>query len=216
MPDPRSSPASVTGRPNLRVLPAPSIDPPFDDEVADPRQPRQPGPGAAHQDQLQLGFVLPSGLPVEPDTAAVTVLPAPRQPYAGEEDDDGPRVTDRAQLPDPRLWGARLAQAIVEVCGGGRPVAQLLRWTSPQVFAELSDRHRPRSRIPRAGAGRPTNVRVLPRQRYDQVRSVHVCEPADGIAEVSVVVAGPQRWWALALRLEGLNGRWVATRLEFV
>jgi hypothetical protein len=216
MPDPSSSPATVAARPKLRVLPAPSIDPPFDDEVAAPHRPLQAGPGAAGQDQLLLGFVLPSGLPVEPDTAAVTVLPAPRQPYAREDDDDGPRVTDRAQLPDPRLWGARLAQAVVEVCGGGRPVAQLLRWTSPQVFAELSEQHRPRSRFPRPVAGRPTNVRVLPRQRYDQVRSVHVCEPADGIAEVSVVVAGPQRWWALALRLEGLNGRWVATRLEFV
>jgi hypothetical protein len=54
------------------------------------------------------------------------------------------------------------------------------------------------------------------RQRCDQVRSVHLCEPVDGVAEASVVVAGALRWWALALRLEGLNGRWVLTHVLFV
>jgi hypothetical protein len=60
------------------------------------------------------------------------------------------------------------------------------------------------------------------------VRSVRVCEPADGVAEVSAVVvgleavaatkgrtgaAGRRRCRAVALRLEGVDGRWMMTAL---
>ena len=206
-----AAPTAAGARSRVRFLPTPQWDPVPDGlaRVPHPDAPARPGP-LPGQGTLPLDFRLPGGLPAEP-SVALTVLPAPRRPLLDDED-EGPARTARADLPDPQMWAGRLAQAVVEVCGGERPVGQLLRWTSHEVYTQLAAQHRPRLR----SAARPgSNVRVL-RQRCDQVRSVHVCEPADGVAEVAVVVAGALRWWALALRLEGLNGRWVLTRVELV
>lgn len=46
------------------------------------------------------------------------------------------------------------------------------------------------------------------------VRSINVHETDDGVAEVSSVFGTPNRAFALAIRLEGLDGRWRATNLE--
>ena len=46
------------------------------------------------------------------------------------------------------------------------------------------------------------------------VRSIHVHETDDGVAEISSVFGTPNRSFALAIRLEGLDGRWRATNLE--
>jgi hypothetical protein len=208
---PAGHPAGPEARPapTVRFLPTPRWDPVLDDRP-DGTGPARPLTACPGQQALALDFALPNGLPAEP-APVLTVLPAPRRPLLDDED-DGPLRTARADLPDPQLWAGRLAQGVVEVCGGDRPVSQLLRWTSHEVYLALAAQHRPRARTaPRPGS----NVRVL-RQRCDQVRSVHVCEPADGVAEASAVVAGATRWWALALRLEGLNGRWVLTSVEFV
>jgi hypothetical protein len=45
------------------------------------------------------------------------------------------------------------------------------------------------------------------------VRSVHVSEPDDGVAEVCAVFGTPNRCYAMAMRLEGMDGRWRATQL---
>lgn len=44
---------------------------------------------------------------------------------------------------------------------------------------------------------------------------MHVCEPGDGIAEISAVVLLEGRVRALALRLEGTDGRWVVSDVLF-
>ena len=183
----------------LRVVPAPSWEPPG--RAPRPRVPLPPAAGAT-QGTLALAFVLPSGLPAEPQTPDLVVVPAPRRPWLPEDvDDEPPDFTHRAELPDPRLWAARLCQAVLEVLAGGRPVTQLLRWTSFPVYTCLAEQ-RPS----------PGSRHLL--ARGESVRSVHVCEPADGVAEVALVVAGPDRPRAVALRLEGLNGRWVCTQLQ--
>jgi hypothetical protein len=46
------------------------------------------------------------------------------------------------------------------------------------------------------------------------LRSIRVCEPADGVAEVSAVVQIGPRFRAMAARLEGLDGRWRCVRLQ--
>jgi len=48
------------------------------------------------------------------------------------------------------------------------------------------------------------------------VRSVHVSEPTDGVAEVTAVVDRGSRCAALALRMQGLDGRWLITALDLV
>jgi hypothetical protein len=115
-----------------------------------------------------------------------------------------PQRTPRSELPDPRQWAARLGQAIVEVLDGRRAASQLLRWTTPEIHRALASQARS---LRGFGDSPPTSAgpgRV-------QVRSVHVCEPESGIAEASVVLAAPHRSRAMAIRLEGIDGRWRAT-----
>ena len=44
--------------------------------------------------------------------------------------------------------------------------------------------------------------------------SVRVCEPADGVAEVSVAFRRAERVRALAFRIQGVDGRWRMTALQ--
>src|SRR5690349_584028 len=83
----------------------------------------------------------------------------------------GEQPTWRSELPDPEPWAAHVAQAIVEVMSGARPAPQLLRWVTPEVYAVVARRASVSWR------------RGLPRSRRATVRTVRVCEPADGVAE---------------------------------
>ncbi len=102
-------------------------------------------------------------------------------------------------------WATRFAQAVVEVAGGDRPVSQLVRWTSPRVYADL-DR--------RATVLAATRLGARARTVRPQVQSVHVSHPAADTAEVSVHVRYGRRSRALAARLELRRGRWTCTALE--
>ncbi|MCE1178892.1 MAG: Rv3235 family protein [Micrococcales bacterium] len=129
-----------------------------------------------------------------------------RQP--GEEEPT-PVRRPAPDLPSPREWSAHLAQALVEVMAGARPCVQVLRWTSPEVYAVVSRRG--------AVAARRGAARRGPARTYRaRVRSVHVCEPADGVAEVAAVVLDGTRVRALAMRLEADRdrGRWQVTALQ--
>ncbi|MFP5347666.1 MAG: Rv3235 family protein [Actinomycetes bacterium] len=46
------------------------------------------------------------------------------------------------------------------------------------------------------------------------VKKVRVCEPADGVVEGCGVVVQGDRVRAVAVRLEGMDGRWRATAVE--
>jgi hypothetical protein len=105
-----------------------------------------------------------------------------------------------------RIWAARFAQATVEVIGGDRPVAQLLRWTDLVVYQELDRRVRILARTAPAQQRRRT-VRA-------QVRSVHVFQPHPMIAEVSVHVRHGHRSRAIAARLERHRDRWTCVALQ--
>lgn len=105
-----------------------------------------------------------------------------------------------------RVWAARFCQGLVEVLVGHRPVTQLVRWTSTEVYRDL-DR---RTRLVRRAAGGSPLPTVHP-----QVRSVHVCRPTADSAEVSVHVRHGRRSRALALRLERRQERWVCTVMEY-
>ncbi|TAK69145.1 MAG: hypothetical protein EPO13_07995 [Actinomycetota bacterium] len=155
--------------------------------------------GDGHQAELALDWQLPSGLPVEP--------PAPKHlRIVGQ----GPRVGPDAELPLAGMppaapWAARLARAVLEVVCGERPGSQLKRWTAPAVMAELTRRGVAASRHP-SRHGRSAQCR-----RVSSVR-VHVVTPT--IVEASAVVRGEIRARAVALRLEAVGGRWLATAVE--
>jgi len=185
----------------LRRLPLPCSEPPFDDELGPapaggpPRRPSGPG----FQGTLALAFVLPSGLPAVPEPPPDLHLIEEDGHSSGEF---GPRPTRRAALPSPRTWAARVVQAIVEVLSGVRPATQLVRWTTEEVYEQISARVLP---------GRGGDVEGPPR---GVVRSLHVSEPADGVAEVCALVRRGARSTAVALRMEGMDGRWQCTAIE--
>ena len=199
----------------VRRLPVPVSEPPYDDELplaqrsAGTDDVRGWGPGGAVarrgdpapvQGALALSFALPGGAPAvpQPPPGLRLVRSTGRSGADGEEWAE-PQPTPRVALPDPAGWAPRLAQAMVEVVGGERPLAQLVRWTSAEVYDRLRRG---------LGWGRERDpMRAV-------VRSVTVSEPADGVAEVAAIVRRGPRCTALALRLEGLDGRWQCTALE--
>ncbi len=107
---------------------------------------------------------------------------------------------------DLHTWAARFAQATVEVLGGQRPLAQLVRWTSAPVYADLQRRVRILSQTPPL----PAQGRAV----RPQVRSVHVFQPERGAAEVSIHVRHGHRSRAIAARLEEGGGRWRCVILQ--
>lgn len=125
----------------------------------------------------------------------------------------GHQPTRRSDLPDPRGWAAHLGQAVVEVLGGTRSPVQLLRWTTPEVYAVLARRAASAQRRAAETAARGA-ARGVGRSRPAVVRRVLVCEPCDGVAEATVVVVDGRRIRALALRLVGQDGRWRLTVLN--
>lgn len=202
----------MTAKVTIRRLPCPATEPPFDDEIGR-RSAASPVPET--QGALALSFTLPTGAPAVPETPAALRLvdrPATGGPRGAAGDAvaldrsvatfTARRPTSARRLPEPRRWSAKLAQAIVETLHGHRPVQQLLRWTDDAVYATIVRRlsTRPRGEL----GGRPT------------VRSIRVCTPTDGVAEATAVVQVGNRYRALALRLEGLDGQWRCTALEII
>lgn len=175
----------------LRLLPAPCSEPPYDDEL--PRVPALrlvPGTGAG-----------PATPPVSP--TRLRVVPDVQLTLLGLLDEPPPR-TPSAELPAPRAFAHALVQRVLEIRAGLRPLPQLQRDTTPALFLELEKRM---AGLPRATGSRPTRA---------DVRSLHVQQRPDGVAEVCATVRRGARTVALALRLEGERGRWVCTDLVWV
>ncbi len=203
----------------VRRLPLPVTAPPYDDERVGGWPPEGDTQGA-----LALAFGLGNGLPALPEAPAQLRLVGPhpqRQQRAGfgsdvapgvdpAEADDGfgaRRPTPSSELPEPRAWTVRLVQAVLEILAGRRPPQQLLRWTSDAVYADLSARVLALARRPEARQRRSPHVRL---------QAVHLCEPVDGVVEATAVVQTGGRVRAMALRLEGTDGRWQCTVLRLV
>lgn len=123
--------------------------------------------------------------------------------------DDGRRVPSAptAPLPEIRAWSQRYIVVLLEVLEGRRPVQQLLRWSTPEIYAAVQRRAvlaaRMRSRRP-----------ARPGARAPRVLSVHTCCPADRVVEVSAVVHDGEKVRAHALRVEGAPDRWRVTAMD--
>jgi hypothetical protein len=111
--------------------------------------------------------------------------------------------TRRGDLPDPATWGRRMLIAVLEARAGRRALPQLAPLLSPGVQAGLArDLARSAASHRQAGA------------TEQRVRSIHVCEPVDGVAELAAVIQIGPRVRAVAARLEGQDGRWRCVRLQ--
>lgn len=164
-------PAPPAG-PGLRLLPAPPSAPPYDDER-------------------------PGGQPLPLRPAGRAARPLRLVPPLAEA---SPAVPTR-DLPALQPFAHALVQRLLEVLAGVRPVGQLQRDSSLEVYDEIL-----------AVLGkRPAPRGVRPDRR--DVRSVHVQVVGDGVAEVNATVRRGGRYGALALRVEGHRGRWRCTQL---
>lgn len=141
-------------------------------------------------------LTLPAGSQQLPFESVVTDRP-----------DDGAPVSAfplRRRLPDPAPWARQFVQVALEALNGRRPANQLQRMASPGVLAGVA---RVGARAAAAGA-----------QPLIIVRSVHVSEPADAVAEVCAVISRQEgdriRFRAVAARLEGYTGHWRCVTLQ--
>lgn len=180
----------VPALPALRLLPVPPCEPPYDDEL-----PAGTATAAATATAPigPLRQLAPAPLRLVP--------PLPLSPVLPDDDEDGPRRTPADDLPAVRPVAQALVQGLLEVLAGVRPVHQLQRATSPELFAELEQLVHGR---PRAAGARPAT---------GAIRSLHVQERPEGVAEVCATVRRGPRMAAVALRLEGLGGRWTCTEV---
>ena len=101
---------------------------------------------------------------------------------------------------------ANLTIGVLEVLAGVREADQLARWLGEDAFRALVTRSNLSARA-RSARG------VAPARPSYRIVSTHVSSPADGVVEGVVITAGPTRTRAVAVRLEGWDGRWRATSL---
>jgi len=147
---------------------------------------------------FEFAWEVSPGVSAVPDTPRVLRLVTADEPERG----------DGIGLPDPGKWAAQLARAVAEVGTGQRPPGQLTRWVAREELARLVKRGAAYSRHPSSRGNQGTTAART-------VRSVRVCPVAPGIVETSAVLVGPDRARAVAIRLEAIAGRWLATAVEF-
>lgn len=134
---------------------------------------------------------------------------------------------------DPRQACCMVALAAVEVLAGRRPIAQLARWLTPDVYDALARRAAltapgsPAVVGPATGGPVPGTARrgetptaasrrggtpTVPARRAS-VRRVRLCRVDVHVVESSVVVAHGDRVRAVAVRLTRASGWWRASAL---
>jgi hypothetical protein len=120
-----------------------------------------------------------------------------------------PQRTPSHALPDPEPLVRNLTRGVLEVLAGVREIEQLARWLTEDAYRAL---------LTRANlATRARSARGVPAVRpAHAILSVRQCVPADGVVESVVIVAGPARTRAVAMRLEGMDRRWRATSLALL
>ncbi|MCP2637472.1 Rv3235 family protein [Microbacterium sp. HD4P20] len=120
-----------------------------------------------------------------------------------------PQRTASTALPDPEPFVRNLTRGVLEVLAGVREVDQLARWLTEDPYRKL---------VTRANlATRARSARGMPAKRPSHaILSVRESSPADGVIEAVVIVQGPARTRAVAMRLEGMDGRWRATSLALL
>lgn len=147
------------------------------------------------------------------ETLSLQLAPEPGPP--GVSDVPAAVGADVIAVPD-RLraemhrWTATFVQACVEVIAGERPVAQLLRWTTPTVYDELAHRAEV---VARAGGhlpGHGPGQRPVLRPRVQNTRACFITRDS---VEICARVRAGRRSRVLAGRVDRLDGRWQCTAL---
>jgi hypothetical protein len=128
-----------------------------------------------------------------------------KKPNSSNDSDDyfGNQTTSTSELGDPKPVLAFLAQAIIETLAGVRDIDQSARWLSDSVYQQL------RQRSMAAKRSRLENSQLALRPNL-VIGKISSFSPRDGVVEGVVIVHNRDRARAVAIRLEGYNGRWRA------
>ena len=178
----RTEPTAMTGLRRLPPLPGHTIS----------------WPTTAMVPALQGTLALDLDEPVLPDPPPHLVAVADRPPF-----DCGVGADAEQAM---RARAARFTLALEEVVDGDRPVSQLERWTTAEVYDCIAERV--------ATAARTAGAQVRARTERPRLVSVHVSHPVDAVAEVSGHVRRGGRSRALAVRLEWHLGLWICAALQ--
>jgi hypothetical protein len=192
-------PAIPGQRTDVRLRAVPQTEPPPEDTPNDDLQ-RAAVPAsvaAVRQARARLR-------PVVQGTLALVA--EPRAARAGRADPATGAAMDALLRPDGRRWAMLLAQGIVEVASGERPMSQLSRWTTFEVYESLRwtlTQHVTRRRATLPGTPRAT--RAL---------SVHVSAITPTVVEACATIRIGPRVHALAYRLEATDTGWQCTAAD--
>jgi len=119
--------------------------------------------------------------------------------FFGEQfdDDDRPRPTPSGELPDIRTWTMSFAISALEAIAGRRQPAQLATRCHHVIYPRL--------------------LRLVGCEKeIGRIRKIHQDQPLDGICESVITVRFGERVRALAIRSEGVDGRWLCTALSLL
>jgi hypothetical protein len=148
---------------------------------------------------------------VEPPARHLTTRLAPRPSPGQAGRPPGVGNADVASLPrDQRAaleaFATRWVTAAVQIAMADRPVTQMLRNCTPEVYADLSERSR--AVLESAGPHRARIIRPV-------VMSVRTCLVRTDALEVAAHVRHGPRSRAVAARLEHVRGRWQGVAVTF-
>ena len=128
------------------------------------------------------------------------------RPHFDSDDFFGLQPSSTEDLPDPIPMAQNLARRVIEVLAGARDIEQISRWVSDDVYMHILKRV-----VISTRARRAKNQSIV-RPNF-AVGKTFLCEPRDGVVETAVIVEGKARTRVVAIRMEGLDGRWRATAI---
>ncbi len=111
--------------------------------------------------------------------------------------DEQPRPTSASELPGIHRWISTYIMSVVEVLTGRRQPAQLIERTHRVIYQQLLK-----------------NIGTF--KSVAKIRTLHLTEPLDGVCEATITIAVDGRVRAIAMRCEGVNGRWLCTALRVI
>ena len=136
--------------------------------------------------------------PMVPKIPKLYLVPTPDFLEGEELDGDiGRQASPLSDLPKLDDWVGIYIVSVIESCGGKRPIQQLSRWSHRLVYSAL---------IKDVGKWVP-----LPK-----IRKIYISQPLEGIAEVTATLKFDQRIRSLVLRFEGVDKRWLCTKLQLL
>lgn len=102
-----------------------------------------------------------------------------------------------------------MVSGVLESIHGARDARQFIRWMTDDVYQAVEARAKS-VRLRHQALKKPIARPVF------TLGNVIVSSPRDGVVEAAAVVHGPTRVRAVAIRLEGLDRRWMTTSFRML